>query len=57
MCMDNLTDPPLEKDNSFLTILPNLEFAFPCFTLCHQTNFSKHCFLHVTTLLKSLLSA
>lgn len=57
MCMDNLTDPQLEKDNSFLTILPNLEFAFPCFTLCHQTNFSKHCFLHVTTLLKSLLSA
>lgn len=32
MCMDNLTDPQLEKDNSFLTILPNLEFAFPCFT-------------------------
>ena len=56
MYVHNLTGLQLEKDNSFLTILLDVEFAFPCFTL-YQINFSKHGFLYVTTLLKTLLSA
>ena len=42
--MDKLTGLQLKKHKSFLIILPDSEFVFPCFTLHYQTNFSKHCF-------------